>query len=452
MISFVTDWTPHQNAMLSNVQYYCGNKEEYFVSLWKDLTSKNKDNHIEIINEPQVPIYFTKPEFRTGGNLYMQKLDKLDQVMVKPSEIKKRIAQEIGPKGVQMYMRAIANHDWRAMKDLFKWPYSFGADYPPEMFYRFWWEENCHSDLTPYVKPVFSDIETDIINYRSDTIEEMVEHAVCPINAISVYYKHENDMHIYLMIPDGLLCPEELGKKQVASYIKIRDNWDAFMKKVHDIFDKSFGVIDYQFHWYQRKDELKMLIDYFALINKRRPDFVGFWNMSFDMPYMMQRCKVLGANPADVICDPTFPNQVLRFKKDMKHYEIKESGDFLYSSTVPQYICLMRNYAKHRKQTLYQSYSLDNISSIELGDHKIKYGEDGYTIRDVAYQDFEQFILYNIKDTLLTKQIDLVTEDCMYTWIVSHDNYTQLQDIFSPSLSLRNIVYYEFLQQAKGVY
>ncbi len=80
-----------------------------------------------------------------------------------------------------------------------------------------------------------------------------------------------------------------------------------------------------------------MLIDYFALINKNRPDFVGFWNMPFDMPYTSQRCVTLDANPADVICDPAFPVQQFRFKKDTKHFEFKESGDFLYTSTVPLY-------------------------------------------------------------------------------------------------------------------
>src|SRR5699024_815004 len=130
----------------------------------------------------------------------------------------------------------------------------------------------------------------------------------------------------------------DLAPRQLQSYMEICNNREGFLKEIHDLFDATYGKIDYHFHWYKREDELKMIIDYFALINKRRPDFVGFWNMSFDMPYMMRRCEVLGANPADVICDPNFPVQYLRFKKDERHFEIKESNDFLYSSTVPQYI------------------------------------------------------------------------------------------------------------------
>ncbi len=101
---------------------------------------------------------------------------------------------------------------------------------------------------------------------------------------------------------------------------------------------------------------------------------------------------------------------------------------------------------------LFQSYSLDAISELELGENKLKYGDDGTTIKNLAYVNFRKFILYNIKDTLLTKQIDAVTGDLEYTWIISNSNYTNYDQIFSPSMALRCIVYNEFLQQANGLY
>lgn len=450
--TFTTNWEVHEHSMLSNVKYYDDKKTEMFVVVWKDLLDSDKKNQVEIVVEPEVPIYFTKPEFRTGGNKYMESLDRLDRKMVRPSLIPKIIAQEIGPSGVKIYRNAVQAHDWRMIKEIFRWPYSFGADYPPEMFYRIWWDENCKCELNPYVKPAFSDIEADIIARKIGGIDQMLEDGQDPINAISIYYKHENEMHVYLMIPDGVLGGE-LASKQLADYVKLRENWDGFMRQIHDLFDPFYGKIKYEFHWYNRRDEIKMLVDYFALINKRGPDFVGFWNMSFDMPYMMRRSEILGANPMDVICDRRFPVKELRFKKDNRHFDIKESGDFLYSSTIPQYVCLMRTYAKHRKQSLYQSYSLDAISEIELGEHKLRYGdEDGATIKNLAYLDFRRFILYNIKDTLLTKAIDDITGDMEYTWIVSNSNYTNYDQIFSPSLSLRCVVYNEFLRQAIGEY
>ena len=441
----------HDNAMLSNVKYYNNQDGEYFVVIWKDLLDKDKANNIEIIKEPEVPIYFTKPQFRTGGNLYMQKLDKLEQRMVRPSQIEKIIAQEIGSNGMKIYRAAKQAHDWKAMKQIYKWAYSFGADYPPEMFYRIWWYENCSNDLTPYVKPAFSDIEVDIIDRKIKSIDAMLEDGADPISIISIYYKHENEMMIYIMIPDGKMGGD-LAHKQLEDYVYLREHWDEFMKELHSVFDPAYRKIKYTFKWYKREQELQMLIDYFTEINLRGPDFVGFWNMSFDMPYMMKRIEYLGADPKDIICDPRFPTKDLRFKKDKNHFDFKESGDFLYSSTIPQYVCLMRNYAKHRKQTLYPSYSLDAISEFELGDNKLKYGEDGATISNIAYMNFRKFILYNIKDTLLTKQIDVVTGDMEYTWIVSNENFTGYDQIHSPSLSLRCIIYNEFLRQAIGEY
>lgn len=453
MQTFHADWIPHENAMLSNVAYFNDKDEDLFAVVWKDLQSKDKANQIELIADPKVPIYFTKPEFRKiPDNKYMAKLDELNRVYVKPSQIPKAIANEMGPSGYRMYRAAVQSHDWKLMKEIFRWPFSFGADYPPEFFYRLWWYENCRNDFTPYVKTAFSDIEADIIqSAQAGDIPGMVEAGADPINAISIYYKHENEMHVYLLIPDGKMGGD-LGPGQVKQYVELMANWEAFEKELHDTFDKTYGKIKYIFHWYKREKELIMLVDYFALINKYRPDFVGFWNMPFDMPYIMQRSTTLGANPGDVICDPAFPMRRLRFKKDTRHFEFKESGDFLYSSTVPLYTCLMRNYAKHRKQMLFQSYSLDAISEFELGQNKLKYGDDGTTIKNLAYIDFKKFMLYNIKDTLLTKQIDEVTGDLEYTWIISNDNFTNYDQIFSPSLSLRCIVYNEFLRQAVGEY
>lgn len=450
--TYQPDWPIHTDAMLSNVTYFNDRNTESFVVIWKDLTSQDKQNQIEIIDKPKIPIYFTRPEFRNHGKRYMEPLSHLYRIDTLPSQIPSVIAHEIGPTGIKILQASKANRDKSQLRQLYQWPYSFGADYPPELFYRIWWMENCHTTLSPYVKPTFSDIEVDIIDRTNSSIQDMVDTGTDPINIISIYFKHENDMHIFLQIPDGKMGPPDLAKKQLEAYQQITTHWEEFSRKLHDMFDKTYGKIRYEFHWYKREDELKMLIDYFTLINIRRPDFVGFWNMSFDMPYMIKRIETLGANPMDIICDPHFPTKQLRFHKDERHFEIKESGDFLYSSTVPLYICLMRNYAKHRKQTLYQSYSLDAISEIELGEHKLHYADDGMNIKNLAYLDYEKFILYNIKDTLLTKQIDDVTGDCEYLWIISNANLTQYQECFSPSLSLRCVVYNEFLRQGIGEY
>jgi DNA polymerase elongation subunit (family B) len=439
--------------MLSNVTYFNDKDEDLFAVVWKDLTTKDKANQVELIADPKVPIYFTKPDLRkVPDNKYMAKLDTLERHYVKPSQIARAIAREMGPKGAQLYRAATQSHDWKMMKEIFRWPFSFGADYPPEFFYRIWWMENCKNDYAPYVKTAFSDIEADIIqSAQMGDIDGMVANGADPINIISIYFKHENEMHVFALIPNGSMGGD-LAPGQLKQYVDLMANWDGFEREIHDTFDKPFGKINYLFHWYPMDKELIMLIDYFALINRYRPDFVGFWNMPFDMPYMAQRSETLGANPADVICDPAFPIRRYRFKKDTRHFEFKESGDFLYTSTVPQYVCLMRNYAKHRKQMLFQSYSLDAISEYELGQNKIKYGEDGVSIKNLAYVDLRKFFLYNIKDTLLTKQIDEVTGDLEYTWIISNDNFTNYDQIFSPSLSLRCIVYNEFLRQAVGEY
>ena len=70
-----------------------------------------------------------------------------------------------------------------------------------------------------------------------------------------------------------------------------------------------------------------MLVHLFQLIHKLKLDFIGIWNISFDIPYIYDRLKVLGIDPADVMCHPDFPSKICYFKPDTRNHDIKNKND-----------------------------------------------------------------------------------------------------------------------------
>jgi hypothetical protein len=414
---------------------------EHYAVIYRDLKTGKK--HLEIIENPKIPIYFTKSNLAVHGhNKYLEDMKNLELVYCSPSEVERVICQRIGPEGMRFYNQCLETKDFRKLKsEIMKWPYCYGADLGPEFYYRQWWKDNCKSELIPYVTTAFADIECDIYDFHGDSIDGQVE-----INIISIVTNENKECHIFMLRPDGT-SPERI--KQQNDYDWIINNKDTFCAELNNDFDPAYGKLKYVLHGYQnvsrvRHDgEVKMIIDFFKYIHSTKPDFCGWWNMAFDIPTLINRSEFLGVNPEDFMCNKDFPGTTLRWKADKFAFAIKEKKDFFYLSDYTQHMCYMQTYAKNRKQTLYRSYSLDAISDIELGDSKLKYKDSGYTIKNLNVKDYPMFVKYNIKDNLLPFRMDQINKDLEYVWIMTDQLLCNFDSVSSPTVNLTNRVAYQ---------
>ena len=73
-----------------------------------------------------------------------------------------------------------------------------------------------------------------------------------------------------------------------ASTQKKYGNEEYLREQAHQMFDESYPGFEYNFYFYN--NEAKMLVHLFQLINKLRPDFLLFWNISFDIPFGWDIC------------------------------------------------------------------------------------------------------------------------------------------------------------------
>jgi DNA polymerase elongation subunit (family B) len=144
-----------------------------------------------------------------------------------------------------------------------------------------------------------------------------------------------------------------------------------------------------------------------------KPDVITGWNVEFyDIPYIMNRIKKILDNGQE-------------YHKSIKHNVINEKSGFArclspwnaieekiyeehktyYPRGVPilDYLALYKKFiATFEPQ---ETYKLDHIAYVELGERKLDYSEYG-SLHKLFVNDHQKFIEYNIRDCDLIRRID----------------------------------------------
>lgn len=420
------------NCMLIDIQYVKPKKEYNYQDclyiIWKDLDTGEK--YVDIRKNPTMNIYFTKEEHRNHDyNKVYEYLDNVDEVSTPYKDILKRIAKEIGPTGERFLDNAYKT-DFSKAKQLHGYPYVYSSDIDVRAWYRIKWLETLDNDRIKKLSKGFLDIEADTINHNGFPDPE-----TCPVNAVTVVDGEHMKSYTFLLV-DGRTDEEQVKKAM--------NETDTIIEECHDLFDNDFGDFVYKFHFYE--DERQLLKDVFRLINTLKLDVIGIWNMGFDIPYLMDRMTALGMDIMDIIPHPDFPIKECYYKKDTRNFAIKNKTDHFACTSYTIFVDMMILYAVTRKgQQELRSNSLSAISKRELKNDKFVYEEGN--IKTLPYVNFKQFMIYNIKDTLLLFAIEKKTRDIDKLYKSSYKNATPYSDVFKVTVLLRYVQYMSFLQQ-----
>ncbi len=447
-----------ENAMLLDIQYIKPSKRDgetdILYVIWKDLDTGNK--YLQQTREPKMDIYFEKPEFRNHShNKNYQHIENLFKQTVKYKDIPFAIAEEMGDVGKARLNEIFQTKNYGKLREFQLYPYVFGSDFDIKGWYRTEWIKKLNNDRVKKIDKGFMDIEVDGFGY-----DGMPEPRLCPVNAVSFIDAKNLTVNVFLLSPEPYVRPnrhftpsqekfEKYKKKMVENryklYLELKEDIDGFKNELHDMFDESYPDFKYNLYFYE--DERKLLVHLFQLINILKLDMIAFWNMGFDIPYMIERMTFLGLDPKDVMCHPDFPIKECRYKEDTHNFEVKNKTDFFYLSSYTTFIDQMILYAAIRKggQEL-RSYKLNSVALKELKDSKLDYHEEG-NIKTLPYLDFKKFIAYNIKDTLLQYGIEKRTSDFDTYYIGSYKNATPYDSVFKQTIKLRNVQLLSFFNQ-----
>lgn len=442
-----------KNPTLLTVNYIKPDKKRDIEESF-EVIYKSEDGTVHKSNEPPlVDIYFVKPEFRDFNyNKPQERIERLYKVTLPYSQIRYRIAEEIGEEGKMFIQQCFNTKDIKSLNRLYGWRYAFACDFQPEFYYMKQWYDKYPEPNTKLTKS-FLDIETDVLDNPID-LDKISAGAYSPVNCVTVILEDSKESYTFLLKPYkpsrisyGNSADYEkrykLYESQLKQHNELMNNLDEFVKDLHDSFDDVYGHLKYSIREY--KEEIELIADIFRLINDRKPNFCLIWNMRFDIQYLYERIKALGYNPSTIMCHRDFSNPKCYFHVDKSVFMIEKQYDYFYCSSYTQYICQMRLYASIRKsQQMLKSVRLNAIGDRELKDKKVEYPDETNIIM-FPYVNWKLFIKYNIKDVLLQLGIERKTDDVMTYFSKSHANLTPYNKIFRETYLLRNVreLYFE---------
>ena len=160
----------------------------------------------------------------------------------------------------------------------------------------------------------------------------------------------------------------------------------------------QFNTNDPNTHYFDCKDEHHLIQQFLSCWQALDLDIVTGWNIEFfDIPYIVNRIKLL-FNETEA--RKLSPWKIL----DEKTVEFRGKKNQSYT---PAGIAVLDYYQLYRKFSFgnQESYKLDFISQIELGEKKIDYSEYG-NLLELYKNNYQKFIEYNIHDCVLVERLD----------------------------------------------
>ncbi len=187
------------------------------------------------------------------------------------------------------------------------------------------------------------------------------------------------------------------------------------------------------------KDLLKRFVDVWSKMNI---DVVTGWNVEgFDIPYLINRMNNLfGKHLAKKLSPWGMLDQSSRL-----FAMTGKNGWDIIGINVIDYLAAYKKFT----YTQQESYSLDNIAHVELGERKLDYSEyDG--LMGLYKENYQKFIEYNIKDVLLVQRLDDKMKLLELMYAIAYDAKVNLNDAFT-SVRLWDVMINNYLNEKKIV-
>lgn len=186
----------------------------------------------------------------------------------------------------------------------------------------------------------------------------------------------------------------KLADKEITA-ITIRKNGKSFVFGCGD-----FKADDPNIYYVKCKNEYMLLSNFLRAweFPSVKPDIITGWNIEmFDIPYLHNRIRNIMSEADAKRLSPwglVYEKEVEFKGKTNQTYEILGISTLDY-------------YQLYRKFTFgnQESYKLDYIAQIELGEKKLDYSEYG-SLLELYKNNFQKFIEYNIKDTVLVDRLE----------------------------------------------
>ena len=200
-----------------------------------------------------------------------------------------------------------------------------------------------------------------------------------------------------------------------------------------------FGCGDYELRgdetYIKCEDEFNLCKKFLDFWQENCPDVISGWNIKFfDIPYLVNRFnKLFGEDETKKLS----PWEFISSRKTIMNNQELTAYEFVGVSTL-DYIELYRWYAPGGKSQ--ESYRLDAIAQVELGEGKISYDEFD-NLHALYRLNHQKFIEYNIKDVDLIFKLESKLKLIELGLTLAYDTKTNFEDIFAQTRMWDALIY-----------
>lgn len=211
------------------------------------------------------------------------------------------------------------------------------------------------------------------------------------------------------------------------------DEWDAEKSEI----DMHGDLVQY----HHCKSEEELLAKFLGYWTKNYPDVITGWNSRhFDIPYIVNRIRLIGSEEAVRRLSPwnmVNERNVRSMQRELPAYEIVgiQQADYLE---------LFKKFGYSYGNQ--ESYKLDHIGYVVVGEKKLSYEEHG-NLYTLYKENHQKFIDYNIKDVQLVDRIDQKMGLISLALTMAYRGGVNVSDTFGTTNIWESIIYRRLLSQ-----
>ena len=288
----------------------------------------------------------------------------------------------------------------KRLSELCESPYVYGADIHIETLLKQKYQTEFTKANGKITKTTtgFLDIETDVVNGNGDTP-----------NIITV--THENKVYTAILEQffvvkqsDGTFKRgnleefTKLSKKTLDEHIdKLLD--DHLKKNKKSILKKKVQETPFEYFYFIGKTPVDCIRWIFLRIHENKTDFIGIWNLDFDIPKILNELKNSNVKYEDVFCPPGLPQKYryVKYVRDEKDSaDIYKKWHWLHATAYCQFLDSMCLYRILRTvKGLEGSMSLDNILKVNDLGGKLTFKDDDPVTEELSGIDYHRYMQKN---------------------------------------------------------
>lgn len=187
--------------------------------------------------------------------------------------------------------------------------------------------------------------------------------------------------------------------------------------------------------YYKFSRESDLLLSFIDWWSKNTPDCITGWYIKmFDIPYLVNRIvKVIGENSCSRLSpwNKVSERSIKIREKEHQTYEIEGVQTMDYIELFQKFGYVFGTQ---------ESYKLDHIANLVLGEKKLSYEEHG-TLHTLYVNDPQKFVDYNIRDVELVRRLDVNLKYIDLAATIAYRSGSNYKDTFGTIAIWENLIY-----------